>query len=137
MQEIIINGEGCIAGRVASFVAKKALQGNKIIIVNCNKIVILGKKKNILENYQKKFSRGRDPQKGPHFHRVSDKIMRRIVRGMLPWTKTKGREAFRKVHCFKDIPEKYKGKEMVVVAKADAINFLSLGKLCKLIGKER
>ena len=142
IKEIIIDAKDCVAGRVASFAAKKALLGNRIIILNCNEIMILGRKKNILKHYQEKFVLGHGGQKGPHFSRVPDRLMRRIVRGMLPWKRTLGREAFKRVICFKDIPEKYKNKdkekekEMIVVAKADAINFLKLKRLCNLLGKQ-
>ncbi len=138
-ETILINIGGCVAGRVAAFAAKKALQGNKVIIFNSEKAVIIGKKKDILERYKHKFSLGRDPQKGPHFHRVSDKVMRRIIRGMLPRKKTKGREALKRVLCFRGIPEKFveKEKEMKIIAKADAINFLTLHDICKLLGKEK
>lgn len=135
--EIIIDGRGCVAGRVAAFAAKKLLQGNKIVILNCKEIVIIGKKKDILRNYREKFALGGEPQKGPHYKRVSDRLMRRIVRGMLPWKKTTGREAFRRVLCFKDVPEKYKTMEKIVVAKADAINYITLSEICKLLGKEK
>jgi large subunit ribosomal protein L13 len=135
--EIIIDGVGCVAGRIAAFAAKKALQGEKIIILNCKDIVIIGKKKDILQKYKDKFALGGEPQKGPHFNRVSDKIMRRIIRGMLPRKRTKGREAFRRVSCFRDVPEKYKSTEKMIVAKADAINFITLSKICKLLGKEQ
>ncbi len=135
-KEIIIDGKACVAGRIASFVAKKALQGSKIIILNCNDIVIIGKKKDILLRYRNRFILGHAGQKGPHFSRVSDRIMRRIIRGMLPRKKTKGREALRRILCFKDIPEKYKTSEKIIVAKADAINFLKLKDICILIGKQ-
>jgi large subunit ribosomal protein L13 len=135
-EEIIIDAAGCVAGRIASFVAKQSLQDKKIIILNCDKAVLIGKKKDILDKYKKKFALGRGSQKGPHFPRVSDKLMRRIVRGMLPWKRTRGREAFRQVHCFIGIPEKFKTQEKKIIAKADAINFLTLHDICRLLGKE-
>lgn len=134
--QIIIDAAGCVAGRIASFAAKQALQGNKITILNCEKVILIGKKKDILQKYQKKFALGKGSQKGPYVSRVSDKLMRRIVRGMLPWKRTRGREAFRNVHCFTGIPEKFKTQEKMIIAKADAMNFLTLHDVCRLLGKE-
>jgi len=135
--QIVIDSAGCVTGRIASFAAKQALQGNKVIILNCEKAILIGKKKDILDKYKKKFSLGKGSQKGPYLSRVSDKLMRRIIRGMLPWKRTRGREAFRRVHCFIGNPEKFKNQEKIVIAKSDAINFLTLYDICKLLGKER
>ena len=41
----IIDGENAVMGRLASYVAKQALQGEEISIVNCNKVLITGNKK--------------------------------------------------------------------------------------------
>ena len=41
---MIINGEDQILGRLASIVSKKLLEGENIVIVNAEKIVISGSK---------------------------------------------------------------------------------------------
>ena len=41
---MIIDGNNLILGRLGSFVAKKALLGKKIDIINCKNIIITGKK---------------------------------------------------------------------------------------------
>ena len=40
--KIIIDAEGEIRGRVASFAAKQALQGNEIVILNSEKALVSG-----------------------------------------------------------------------------------------------
>ena len=41
----IIDGKNAVLGRLASFVAKEALKGEEIVIVNCDEIMITGNKK--------------------------------------------------------------------------------------------
>jgi len=134
MEEIVINADGCVVGRLASFVAKQALMGKKVVVVNCEKAIISGKKKNILEKYLNRLRKGRGWQKGPYWPRQADKLLRRIIRGMLPWKKTRGREAFRRIKCFKGIPEEYKDKTIEIKnLKRDFLNFITLEQLEKLL----
>jgi len=56
----------------------------------------------------------------PVHQRRPDLYLRRVVRGMLPWKKAKGRAAFHRVHVFMGIPEEFSGKAMVKIPGADA-----------------
>ena len=47
----VIDGENATLGRLASYVAKQALKGENIAILNCDKIIITGNKANIQEKY--------------------------------------------------------------------------------------
>ena len=59
----IIDGTGAILGRLASYVAKEALKGEKIIILNCEEILISGNKKSIKKDFHEKRSRVGHSQK--------------------------------------------------------------------------
>jgi large subunit ribosomal protein L13 len=133
--EIIIDAQGAVVGRLASFAAKKALQGNKIIVVNAEKARIIGRKRVILDDYIKKRALGKGVQKGPHFPYRPDMILRRMIRGMLPWKRTTGREKFREIKCFISIPVEYqnKMKDAVKFEIKNALNYLTLEELSKLI----
>ncbi|UZE93675.1 MAG: 50S ribosomal protein L13 [Candidatus Pacearchaeota archaeon] len=133
IKEIIIDAKGAVVGRLSSFAAKKALQGNFIIIVNSEEAIIIGRPKQILESYLKKFRLGRGVQKGPLFPRKSEAMLRRAIRGMIGWKKTKGREAFKRVKCYEGMPEKYTNDEKISVFKREALNFITLGRLSELI----
>ena len=50
---MIIDAENLVLGRLASFVAKQALLGENIDIINCEKAIVLGDKKEILNSYKK------------------------------------------------------------------------------------
>ena len=51
MAEIIIDGSGAVFGRLCSFTAKKALEGSEIVIVNSEKVIITGNKKDTIEKF--------------------------------------------------------------------------------------
>ncbi|MFH1317213.1 MAG: 50S ribosomal protein L13 [Candidatus Woesearchaeota archaeon] len=135
---MIINGENLIVGRVATVVAKMALLGDKIDIVNCEKMVITGKRDEILRRYQTARKRGIHT-KGPFIKRHPDRFVRKIIRGMLPYKQPKGRVAFKNIMCYISIPDVYKDKEIVTienanVSKMDNLNYIQIGRLMKLLG---
>ena len=135
---MLIDGKDLILGRLSAFVAKKLLSGERVIIVNSEGVVISGSKKNILDKYKQRYSRG-DPYKGPFFPRTADRILRRAIRGMLPFKRTRGREAFKKIMCYKGIPDKYKNEKLETIEIASAsklkTSFIKLGELERLLKK--
>jgi large subunit ribosomal protein L13 len=134
-EEIIINAQGLVCGRLAVVAAKKALQGNKVIVLNSEKAVIIGKKGIVIADYLKKRGLGKGVQKGPHFSSKPDMMLRRMIRGMLPWKRTTGREKFKEIKCFIGVPEAYQSKlnEAIKLEKKEALNSISLEELSKII----
>jgi len=131
--EIVVDAKGSIVGRLSTFIAKKALQGNYIIVVNSEEALITGNPQKILEKYLKKFRLGHGVQKGPLMSRKPEAMLRRAVRGMIERKKAKGREAFKRVKCYYGIPEKYTNTKKISVYKKQPLNFITLGNLSKLI----
>ena len=115
---IIIDATNLILGRLASFAAKQLLAGETVRVINCEKAVISGRKENVFEEYLHRMERGAI-RKGPFLIRMPDKIVRRTIRGMLPWKKAKGKELFRKVYCYVGVPEELKDKKAVTVESAN------------------
>lgn len=135
---IIIDAKNKVLGRIATYAAKQALLGEEVKIVNCELAVITGKKDEILARYNQRRQRG-IPSRGPFFPRMPDRLVRRTVRGMLPWSQTRGREAFKRVLCYVGIPEEYASQKMVSVEGADLskvinTNFLTVKELTRLLG---
>ena len=134
---MIIDGTDLILGRLASFAAKKALLGEEIVIVNSENVMITGSKKNVLDNYKRKIKMG-DVTRGPFFPRTSEKILRRTIRGMLPYKREKGRKAYKKIKCFIGVPEKYKENigtiSQINISKVKNLKYLSLGRISKELG---
>lgn len=130
-KEIIIDAEGVAIGRFATFAAKQALLGNKVVIINCNEAVITGKQHAIMDVYKAKKAKGGFSQKGPYISRVPDRIVKRTVRGMLPWEKATGRIAFKLVTCYPDVSA-YAEKERITFKKAKP-PYITLKRLSVLI----
>lgn len=108
----IIDATDCVAGRLASKVAKLLLKGKQIEIINAERAVITGSPAHTLEKFQQRIDRG-DPYKGPHYPREPHKIFRRMVRGMLPYKKPRGRKAFKNLKVHLSTPEKLKEEDKI------------------------
>ncbi len=134
---VTIDATELILGRVASSVAKRLLQGERIVIVNAERAIMSGKRLSRVKE-AKTFLEVGHPGKGPFHPRRPDRILRRTIRGMLPRKKTKGQEAYRRLRVFVGIPEEFKGKEMQTIPDADAekllCSYITLGELAKEIG---
>jgi len=104
--DLVIDANGKILGRLASFVAKRLLEGKRVAIINAEKAIISGNPETILEKYQKRRSiEGKPkPTKGPVQPRTPDRIVWKTIRGMLPMKKAKGREALRRLRVFIGVP---------------------------------
>lgn len=114
----IIDGKNAVLGRLASYVAKEALKGEEIVILNCEQVIITGNKKNIKENFEAKRRRVGSSQKGPKYSKTAEKIVKRTIRGMLPdHRKGRGREAFRRVKCYIGIPKEFKDSKKIIAGK--------------------
>ena len=110
----IIDGKDAVLGRLASYVAKELLKGEEIAVVNCAEAIITGNKKMIQEKFHEKSKRHGSSQKGPTHHKTSEKIVKRTIRGMLPdYRGGKGRDAFKRVKCYNQVPIEFKEKEMI------------------------
>lgn len=105
-KEYVIDCDSQILGRLASHTAKLLLQGNKVTLVNAEKAAISGHVSNIVANYKQKveFKDKANPEHSPYWSRRPDFLVKRIVRGMLPWKKPKGREAFRRLRVYVGVP---------------------------------
>lgn len=133
----IINADGLIIGRMASIIAKRLLHGEEIIIVNAEKAVLSGKKRSkIMEG--KQFLEVGYPRKGPFHYRRPDRIVRRIVRGMLPFKQPKGKQAYKRLKVFIAIPNELKDQKMETLkqAKAEKLTcpYFTISEFAKEIG---
>ena len=135
---MIINAENLILGRIGTVVAKRALLGEKIDIVNCEKAVMTGSKEDILQKYRARRARGQTNQ-GPFIPRRPDMFVRRMIRGMLPYKQAKGRDAFERVMCYLGIPEEFKDKETETIKNANiskipTLKYMTVKEICKEMG---
>ena len=137
---IVIDGTDHIAGRLSSNVAKLLLQGNRVTVVNSEKIMISGKKSSIKNEYDKflEISSILHPKHGPFHPRRPDTIMSRMIRGMLPRKKPSGMQAHKRLRVYIGIPNDVKplGRieiEKAKIRKSNAL-YTTVGELGKSVG---
>ena len=122
---------------MASIIAKRLLKGEKIAVVNAEKAIISGKKKSKVRE-AKEFLEVGHPGKGPMHPRRPDRILRRTIRGMLPYKQPKGKQAYKRLRVFIGVPEELKNREMETIEEAQAKKltcpYFTLGELAKEIG---
>ena len=77
------------------------------------------------------------PYKGPFFPRTPDKILKRTIRGMLPYKQPKGRNALKRIKCHIGAPDEIKGHPITIenanIKKTKSLRYISLEKLSKLL----
>ena len=130
----IYNGEEMLLGRLATRVAKDALLGEEVAVVNCEKIIISGKKVKTLTDIKTRRARKGYPLKSAKHIRLADRHVRRAIRGMLPWKQTRGREAFKRIMCYVSIPAEFEGKDLITlkdasVKKLPSLKYMTVGEI--------
>ena len=137
MRELIIDGTNLLLGRLASYSAKQVLLGNKVDIVNSEKVVVSGKKEDLIAHYKHRRDIG-EALKGPYYPRTCDRLLRRAIRGMLPYKQYKGKIAYKRVMCYIGVPDTFKDKKPISlkeahVSRMESIKFMNLQQIVRFI----
>lgn len=137
----IIDAKDLIVGRLATVVAKQALLGEEIAVLNCEKAVVTGTKDFIISKFKRKRSMG-TPAKGPFFPRSEDRIVKRIIRGMLPYKQEKGSVALERIMCYKGVPPEFEGKETITIKEANVskmpnLKYMTIGRISLVLGEKQ
>ena len=138
---IVVDATDHIAGRLSSHVAKLLLQGNRVSLVNCEKIMISGTRSNIIKEYRDflEISSILHPKHGPFHPRRPDTIITKMIRGMLPFgKKPSGIAAHKRLRAYIGSPKELKSFEKIQFEKAkikrDASNYTTMGELGRVVG---
>ena len=138
--KINIDADNAILGRLSTEVAKYLLEGYAVNILNCEKAVISGKKHSVLREYREmqQIHTHTNPRRGPFHPKRPDRLVRRTVRGMLPWKKPKGKQAYHRLLTYIGVPEEFAKSEIIKPKFADASKLdckrITIGELCKEFG---
>lgn len=132
--DAVVDARDCILGRVASQVAERALDGERIAVVNAEETVITGSNDDVMDVFEQRAELGSDS--GPYYPKRPDRIMKRSIRGMLPYKRPRGREAFEGVRVyvgnpFEDDPEVLDGTSL---DRLSNIKFVQLGEVSENLG---
>jgi large subunit ribosomal protein L13 len=134
----IIDADGLILGRLASHVAQRLLAGDEVIIVNAEKALVTGGKDDVIAHFRHKRDVG-GARKGPLYPRTPHMMLKRTVRGMLPYYKPRGREAYKRLKVHISVPRELKGKKFASVEEASSLTtqrYMALGEVSKVLGYE-
>ena len=135
----VIDAEGLVLGRLCAHVAKRLLNGEEIIIVNAERSIISGRRAERLEFYKHRRTRGasQTKAKGPFYPRAADRILKRSVRGMLQYTKPRGRAAYRRLKVYIGTPKNLAGGKFETLESAKKphlARYIYLDELAKEMG---
>ena len=148
MQEyLLMDAKNKILGRFCSQIAKKALLGEKIVIINAKEAIISGSKRDIHEKYLSKLniSTATNPRRGPFWPRRPDTFMRNVIKKMLPTKKIRGKDALKRVHVYIGaIPERFQNRYQKLIPTEILFSdkkrlsyynkYITLENLCSRIG---
>jgi large subunit ribosomal protein L13 len=134
----VLDADGMLLGRLSSIAAKRSLAGEEIAIVNAEKAIISGSKVRVRAIYLQKRQRG-SVEGGPFFPRRPDHILKRTIRGMVPYKRERGAEALRRIRVYVGVPEDLAEAPRVQLAEADAnrlstSRFTTLGEVSRFLG---
>lgn len=138
---VVVDGRGQILGRLASIVAKKLLEGKKVVVVNVQDVVVSGDPVTVIQSYKKTVL----GVKSHYSHRLRPKrprspirLFRAAVEGMLPKRNKRGREALRRLRAYIGVPKEFEGYEKVKFKEADASRlsrgYATLGRIARELG---
>ncbi len=112
--EEIVDASNLILGRMASYVAKKALDGKSMVVINAERAVISGTKQRVVA-------------------RAKLKLKTRTL-----WKKPGGKDAFHRVKVYIGTPSEYQDRPATRVADADAsrlrVPYITIAQLSGEIG---
>jgi len=135
--DVVVDARDCILGRVASQVAERALDGERIAVINAERAVITGSRDDVVGTFEQRRRLGSD--RGPAYPKRPDGILKRSIRGMIPYKTDRGREAFENVRVYMGNPH---NKDAAVLDgtsldRLSTIKFVSLGEISEALGANK
>ncbi len=134
----VIDAEDLVLGRLCTHVAKRLLNGEKVVVVNAEKAVVSGNRAQLFEFYRHRRKRGKSHlTKGPYYPRTADRMLRRAVRNMVDYKKPRGRAAIKLLKVYLGVPKEFKDvkAETVENAKKPSLaRYVHLGDITEELG---
>lgn len=136
--EKVYDAEGKIAGRLATKISRDLKDGKTIKVVNSEKAVVSGSKEEVLSDFKQKYERG-SKYTGPHYPKSPERILKRIIRGMLP-DNSEGNNFLQKVKTYIGRPEEFEEVVSPDTKEGEELrnkNYVKLSEVSKHIGWEK
>ncbi len=118
---VYIDGTNLRLGRMATSVAKTLMGGEKVVIVNVEKVAVSGSRSSVLAKYQRwiELRTYKNPEDvGPKQHRSPDRLMFNAVKGMLPKGPT-GKDALKRLKVYIGVPDDLRSVKLERIDEAD------------------
>ncbi|MEI7961276.1 MAG: 50S ribosomal protein L13 [archaeon] len=109
-----IDLKGLVAGRVATKIAKALINGESVVAVNAESVVIVGRRENIVEKYKLRVDARvlSNPHFGPKYSRVPSNIFKKMVRNMLPTKGSTKDRMIKKLKVYNLVPKELAKEKM-------------------------
>jgi large subunit ribosomal protein L13Ae len=123
---IVVDGKGHLMGRLASTLAKQALNGQEVVVVRCEEVTISGRRSRNRQNFQAYLLKrtNTNPKHGPNHFRAPSRIVQKAVRGMLPRKTKRGEAAMARVKFYEGVPPAYGKVKRLLIPDALAVTHL-------------
>lgn len=133
---VVIDAQEAIIGRLGARVAKLLLSGQQVELVNADKAVMVGSLSAARGKYLSRRSQKnkRNPDESPHWPRVPHLLLRRMIRGMLPWSSKRGRDAYRRLRVRSGAIEGAKMQKIAEASGSGKHGTFTLSELCLELG---
>lgn len=125
-------------GRISSYAAKMALKGYNVFLLNVEKIIITGSKKQILEGFvwKRSLQNKANPEHSPKLPRVPHLMVKRMLRGMLPYKTKHGRLAYKRIKAFIGIPDEFRNEKLfeIPIKRKQYNRYVTIQEICEHLG---
>ena len=109
IEDMLIDANGAVLGRMATTIVAHLLKGGRVNVINAELAVISGEPRATIHKYtaRRAVVKKSNPAHSPHWPRRPDMLVKRIIRGMLPWYKQTGRDAFHNLRVHMGVPDNF------------------------------
>jgi len=123
---------------------KGIANGKKVAIINAELAYITGNKIAIIKRYKTRLNlqEKENPEHSPYWPRRPDMLVRRVIRGMLPYhKKPSGKTAYRNLMVFMGVPTSLSKAKITEIKTKEPkmmyVKYLYIKELSKLLGYKR
>ncbi len=140
MADCVIDGSDRVLGRIGSYVAKELLNGRSVVVVNAERISVSGRKSVVYAKYKRlaELKDKANPEHSPYWSRRPDLLVKRVIRGMLPYKKPRGKDAYKRLRVYVGLPEEFKAVALTKVESKRPSevyqSVMTMGELARSLG---
>lgn len=131
--KIYVDATDVQLGRIGSFVVKAALKGDEVFVLNSEKAILSGNKADTLTTITNWRNKGGNSLKGPKVSRSPERLLKRMIRGMLPWDRQRGRDAYKRIKCYKSGELDESKIEIIKIKTQLPLKYTTLQEVSRLI----